>query len=161
MAIAADEFRNALQYWASGVTIVTAQCPSLGFLGMTASSFSSVSMDPPQILVCINKDVSTAEAINESGAFAINILTSQQEAISNLFANPSSYADRFSATMHEAGKTGAPLLTESLASIECTVVEQVSAVSHWIIIGAVQNTVIRPGEPLLYYKTGYRELNQC
>lgn len=159
MTITANEFKNALQYWASGVTVVTTESESFGLLGMTASSFSSVSMEPPQILVCVNKTVSSAEGINESGVFAVNILTSEQEAVSNLFANPSSYADRFSSTPHEPGKTGAPLLTESMASIECTVVEQISAASHWIIIGEVQNTVLRSGDPLLYYKAGYRQLN--
>lgn len=158
MAITDDEFKQALQSWASGVTVVTTQSPSSGLQGMTASSFSSVSMDPPQILVCINKSVSTAEGIGESGHFAVNILTTEQESVSNLFANPNSYADRFSTTPYELGSTGAPILTESLASIECSVVEQISAASHWIIVGAVEHTVIRSGEPLLYYKAGYRHI---
>lgn len=158
MTIATDEFKKALQYWSSGVTVITTQSPSFGLQGMTASSFSSVSMEPPQILVCINKSVSMVEGINESGFFAINILNTEQETTSNLFSNPDTYADRFSTTPYEQGNIGAPLLTESLVSIECTVVEQVSAASHWILIGAVQNTVQRSGEPLLYYKAGYRRI---
>jgi flavin reductase (DIM6/NTAB) family NADH-FMN oxidoreductase RutF len=158
VTIAADEFKMALQNWASGVTVITTQSQSFGLQGMTASSFSSVSMEPPQILVCINKSVSTVDGITESGIFAINILNTEQETTSNLFSNPNSYADRFSTTAHEPGKTGAPLLTESMISIECTVVEQVSAASHWILIGEVQNTVQRSGEPLLYYKAAYRQI---
>lgn len=147
-----------MQYWASGVTIVTARSKSLGLLGMTASSFSSVSVTPPQVLVCVNKSVSTIDGIEESGVFAINILTTKQEDVSNLFANPSSYANRFEVTPHETGKTGVPLLTESLASIECIVVKQISATSHWIVIGEVQYSVLRCGKPLLYYQTSYQQL---
>lgn len=158
MTIASDEFKKALQYWASGVTVVTTKSPSFGLQGMTASSFSSVSMKPPQVLVCVNKNVSIADGISQSGIFSINILNSEQPAVSNLFANPDSYDDRFSSTPYELGKTGAPLLTESLVSIECSVVELVSAASHWIIIGAVENTVFRSGEPLLYYKAVYRQI---
>lgn len=158
MTIASDEFKMAMKCWVSGVTVVTTQSRSFGLQGMTASSFSSVSMEPPQILVCVNKNVSTADGINESGIFAINILNTEQQAVSNLFANPDSYADRFSVSPHQLGKIGVPLLSESMASIECSVVELISAASHWIILGAVENTILRAGEPLLYYQASYRQI---
>ena len=90
MPVNDQEFKNALKLWASGVTVVTAQTESVGLKGMTATSFSSVSMDPPQILVCINKTADTGEAVFEGKSFAVNILTTDQQAASNEFAGGAS-----------------------------------------------------------------------
>lgn len=156
MAINGKEFKQALQNWASGITIVTTQSKSFGLQGMTVSSFSSVSMEPPQVLVCINQSVSTGGGLKESGVFTINILSSEQQSTSNLFANPNKYEERFVNTPYTLGQNGAPLLTESLASLECTVIEQIAVGTHWIIIGEIQKTHLNHGDPLLYYKAGYR-----
>jgi flavin reductase (DIM6/NTAB) family NADH-FMN oxidoreductase RutF len=158
VAIDADQFKKALQNWASGVTVVTTKSKSFGMQGMTVSAFSSVSAEPPQVLVCVNRNGATSEGISESGVFAVNILSAGQTAISNSFAGAISHEDRFASVAWEAGESGSPLLTESLASLDCMVVEQMAAGTHWIVIGEVQQAVLREGEPLLYYKAGYRHL---
>ena len=159
MTVNADEFRNGLKLWASGVTVVTAQSGSQGLKGMTATSFSSVSLDPPQILVCLNQNTDTCAAVLEQKRFAVNILSSEQQSVSNQFAGGSSQEERFANVAWEASDNGVPLLTEALASLECSVVEQVLAGTHWIVIGEVQKVVCRSGGPLLYYSSAYRELS--
>ena len=158
MSVDASQFKNALKLWASGVTVVTAQSATQGAKGMTATSFSSVSVDPPQILVCLNQLTDTGGALLESRDFAVNILTSAQQDVSNGFAGNSTQAERFAAVAWERGDNGAPLLTEALVSLECRVAQQILAGTHWIVIGEVQKVVCRSGEPLLYYNGGYRQL---
>jgi Conserved protein/domain typically associated with flavoprotein oxygenases, DIM6/NTAB family len=159
MSVDASQFKSALKLWASGVTVVTAQSEQQGLKGMTATSFSSVSVDPPQILVCLNQSTDTGAVVLEQNQFAINILGSEQQDISNQFAGGSSQEERFAAVTWEAGDNGAPLLTESLASLECKVVNQVLAGTHWIVSGEVTKVVCCSGESLLYYSGGYRELS--
>jgi flavin reductase len=159
MSVDANQFKNALKLWASGVTVVTAQSPEHGLKGMTATSFSSVSVEPPQILVCLNQATDTGAVVLEQQQFAVNILSSEQQAVSNQFAGGASQEERFASVAWQAGENGAPLLSEALASLECKVVQQVQAGSHWIVIGEVQNVVCRSGEPLLYYNGGYRNLS--
>ncbi|PPD31603.1 MAG: flavin reductase [Methylomonas sp.] len=158
MSVDASQFKNALKLWASGVTVVTAQSEQQGLKGMTATSFSSVSVDPPQILVCLNQNTDTGAVVLEEKQFAVNILSTEQQEVSNQFAGGSSQEERFAASAWEVGEFGAPVLTESLASLECTVVDQVLAGTHWIVIAEVQKVVCRSGEPLLYYNGAYRQL---
>jgi len=158
MPVNDQEFKNALKLWASGVTVVTAQTESLGLKGMTATSFSSVSMDPPQILVCINKTADTGDAVLEGKSFAVNILKAEQQEISNQFAGGASQEERFANVEWHKGETGSPVIDDALVSIECTVVDQVLAGTHWVVIGEVQNVECRSGEPLMYFNSGYREL---
>lgn len=158
MSVNEQEFKNALKLWASGVTVVTSKASDGGLKGMTATSFSSVSIDPPQILVCINKSADTGDAVLEGKTFAINVLKAEQQAISNEFAGGASQEQRFSNVNWHEGDLGSPIIDDALASLECTVVDQVSAGSHWVVIGEVQNVDCRSGEPLLYYNSGYREL---
>jgi len=158
MPVNDQEFKNALKLWASGVTVVTAQTESLGLKGMTATSFSSVSMDPPQILVCINKTADTGDAVLEGKSFAVNILKAEQQEISNQFAGGASQEERFANVKWHKGEAGSPVIDDALASIECTVVDQVLAGTHWVVIGEVQNVECRSGEPLMYYNSAYREL---
>ncbi|QPK61761.1 flavin reductase family protein [Methylomonas sp. LL1] len=161
MSVDAIQFKNALKLWASGVTVVTAQSADQGAKGMTATSFSSVSVDPPQILVCLNKITDTGGALLESRHFAVNILASDQQDASNQFAGNCTQAERFASVTWEAGDNGAPLLSKALVSLECKVVQQIQAGTHWIVIGEVEKVVCRGGEPLLYYSGAYRQLSQA
>ena len=95
MTVSTDEFKNALRLWASGVTVVTTQSEHYGVQGMTVSAFSSVSVEPPLILVCINTNADTGDGIFTSGSFAVNVLTSEQQNTSNQFAGRSSQVQRF------------------------------------------------------------------
>jgi len=158
MSVDANEFKNALKLWASGVTVVTAMSAQ-GPRGMTATSFSSVSVEPPQILVCLNQVTDTGAAVLEQNSFAVNILSVAQQNISNEFAGGSSQEQRFASVAWESGENAAPVLTEALVSLECKVVQHVTAGTHWIVIGEVQKVQYHTGEPLLYYHGGYRELS--
>ena len=158
MTVSVDDFKKALQLWASGVSVVTTHSEKFGAQGMTVSAFSSVSVNPPLVLVCINTAADTGEGIQESQCFAVNVLTSDQQAISNQFAGGSSQQQRFENTDWQAGITGAPILNDSLMSLDCKVVEKIRAGTHWIIIGEVQECICRLGEPLLYYRGAYRQL---
>lgn len=158
MAVSIDEFKKALQLWASGVSVVTTHSEKSGLQGMTVTAFSSVSVNPPQILVCLNEQAETGEGIADSGYFVVNVLSADQQEVSNQFAGGCSQTERFANTPWQAGVTEMPVLTDSLLSLECKVVNKVLAGTHWIIIGEVQHSVCRDGEPLLYYRGAYRQL---
>ncbi|WP_305907620.1 flavin reductase family protein [Methylomarinum sp. Ch1-1] len=158
MAVNDQEFKNALKLWASGVTVVTSKTEQHGIKGMTATSFSSVSLEPPQILVCINRSTDTGEVMLEGKHFAVNILTAEQQQVSNQFAGGSSQEERFANVAWHEGALGSPVLDEALASLECKVVQQVEAGTHWVVIGQVEEVCCRSGEPLLYFDSAYREL---
>ena len=158
MTVSVDDFKKALQLWASGVSVVTTSSEKFGIQGMTVTAFSSVSVNPPLVLVCINNAADTGEGIQESQCFAVNVLSSGQQDLSNQFAGGSNQQQRFENTDWKAGITGAPILNNSLMSLDCKVVEKVLAGTHWIIIGEVQECVCRSGDPLLYYRGAYRQL---
>ncbi|MFA5983337.1 MAG: flavin reductase family protein [Methylococcaceae bacterium] len=158
MAVTADEFKKALQCWASGVTVVTTQSEKLGVQGMTVTAFSSVSVNPPLILVCLNDSADTGEGITESQSFAVNVLAEAQQAVSNQFAGGCSHQERFANTPWTTEVTGAPILADSIMSLDCKLVDRIRAGTHWIVIGEVQATICREGEALLYYRGGYRTL---
>lgn len=158
MTVGVDDFKKAMQLWASGVTVVTTRSEKFGIQGMTVTAFSSVSINPPQVLVCINESADTGAGIQESQCFAVNVLSSAQQDVSNQFAGGSSQEQRFENTPWMEGITGAPILNDSIMSLECKVIEKVHAGTHWIIIGEVQDCICRSGEPLLYYQGAYRQL---
>lgn len=158
MTVSTEDFKKALQLWASGVTVVTTQSEKFGTQGMTVTAFSSVSANPPQILVCINDSADTGDGIEESRCFAVNVLSADQQDISNQFSGGCSQEERFANTPWNTASTGAPILTKSLVSLDCTIVEKVRAGTHWIIIGEVKECLCRSGEPLIYYRSAYRQL---
>lgn len=152
------EFKEALQCWASGVTVVTTHSTTHGLQGMTVSAFTSLSADTAQILCCLNANAETVAGIDESQSFAVNFLTTAQQATSNQFAGGANQEERFAQNPWHTAVTGAPLLSESLVSLDCKLVEKVRAGSHWIVIGEIQAREVRTGEPLLYYRAGYQAL---
>lgn len=158
MAVNPEEFKKALQYWTSGIAIVTSKSDELGLRGMTVTAFSSVSVEPPLILVCINQSADTGENIEQNQQFAVNILQENQQADSNNFSGGSSQEDRFANARWHEGLTGMPILDESIMSLECRVIEKVRAGTHWIVIGEVAHASTRSGEPLLYFRSNYRNL---
>jgi flavin reductase (DIM6/NTAB) family NADH-FMN oxidoreductase RutF len=158
MSVNANDFKNALKLWASGVTVVTAQSAQEGPKGMTATSFASVSMEPAQVLVCLNQATDTGALVLEQQHFAINILNAEQQTVSNEFAGGSNQEQRFANVDWETGQNGSPLLSAALVSIECKLVQQVIAGTHWVIIAEVEKVICRTGEPLLYYHSSYRQL---
>jgi len=151
-------FKSALRQWASGVTIVTTRAGERIF-GMTASAFSSVSLDPPLVLVCIEKTAHTLPWIVESGVFAVNVLADDQHELSNRFATAGNESVRFDGLDCRSGPTGAPWLPNTIAVLDCRVAAAHDAGDHWIYVGEVQAAEVAAGrEPLLYYDASYRSL---
>lgn len=158
-------FRNALSRFASGVTIITALAPDGTDHGMTASAFSSLSLDPPLVLVCIKAGNSTYKVIEERGSFAVNILARSQESLSNRFAGgivgedgtwtpwPDD-RDRFAdLTISRAAHSGAASLEGSLAVLDCALENILPGGDHGIFVGRVQGVTLSAGaelNPLLY-----------
>ena len=158
MAIDQEAFKEALRGWASGVTVVTSRSGDKTH-GMTVSAFSSVSADPPLILVCANQSSTTHDLIEEGGVFAVSILASHQQDVSSVFASSKHEDSRLQQVRWTPGETGAPLIDEAVASLECTVVSAHREGSHTIYVGHVQAVHTTDAEPLLYYKGSYRSLH--
>jgi flavin reductase (DIM6/NTAB) family NADH-FMN oxidoreductase RutF len=158
MAIDQEAYKEALRGWASGVTVVTSRSGDKTH-GMTVSAFSSVSMDPPLILVCASRSSATHSMIEEGGVFAVNILASHQEDVSNIFASSKHEGTRLQRVRWTEGETGAPLIDEALASLECKVASAHREGSHTIYIGHVQAVHTTDAAPLVYYQGGYRSLH--
>ncbi len=142
-------------HFGSGVTVVTTRLEQVNY-GMTVSSFASLSLVPPLVLICIDQTVATHDAIQRAGCFAVNILAENGEALSRRFAGRD--PDKFGGVAFHAGLTGAPLLDLALATLECRLVQQVDSGDHTIFIGEVIAADTHPGKPLIYYRSGYHEL---
>lgn len=155
MVVDPDGFKRALRRFASGVTVVTVAHDS-ELHGMTASAFASVSLEPPLVLVCLDKASRTRALILENGLFAINILAAGQEELSRAFSK--SGVKPFDRLDHRPGATSSPLLEGAIAWIECTLEQMVEAGDHDVFIGKVITAEARDGEPLLYYEQNYRAL---
>lgn len=149
-------FRASLARFASGVTIVTARGQDGQDYGMTVSAFSSLSLNPPMILVCIDNGASVAPVLEHCEHFAVNILAEGQEALSRQFAERE--RDRFDGVTITRGETGVALLGGTLASLECSVVARHPAGDHTILVAEVRGAELREGNPLLYYRGAYRQL---
>lgn len=155
MPVTGVEFRTALARWASGVTIVTSAAGD-HIHGMTVSAFTSVSLDPPLVAVCADKTSDTLDVIAKSGVFAANILSADQQALSNRFASKKDEHRRFEGIDWRAGATGSPILRGVLAALDCRVVASHDAGDHLIYVGSVESAEVFCGEPLLYYGGAYR-----
>lgn len=150
MAIDATVFRSTLAQWASGVTVVTVNHGG-EYHGMTVSSFSSVSLTPPLILVCIAKKAHTHDALLETGAFGVNILAGSQIEMGKRFAGMlPEITDRFDGLDYTLGETGSPLLPDVLAWMDCRIHQAIDAGDHTVVIGEIINAHASSGEPLLY-----------
>lgn len=149
-----DEFRAVMGRFITGVTVVTLLGAD-GPHGTTVNSFSSVSLDPPMVLICLRRDAFTARALATSGHFAVNILAEQQLALGRLFASRSrpSGAAAFAAIPHRAGVMGVPLLEGSVAHIECVSVGHLGAGDHTIFMGEVVALAAHEGiDPLAFHR---------
>lgn len=152
MAIDEAGFRKAMSCFASGVTVVTTEYGGVPF-GMTVSAFSSLSLVPPLVLICIEKNARIHDAIPRAERFAVNILRAGQEAISNTFASRTE--DRFEGLHVRQGKLKVPLLDDALAIVECRLHASLPGGDHTIYVGEVVAAEIGEGRPLLYFRSAY------
>jgi flavin reductase (DIM6/NTAB) family NADH-FMN oxidoreductase RutF len=157
MALTPTEFRTALRNFAAGVTVVTTRDEDGRPSGLTASAFTSVSLDPPLVLVCVDHAATAHPALRAHGWFAVNVLRQEQEGISRRFA--ASGGDKFDGVPCHEGKTGLPLIDGALATLECRVVGAHEAGDHTIFVGAVEAASVRNGRPLVYFHGGYHGLS--
>lgn len=156
MAINPDEFRRALGHFAAGVTVVTACGKENQPAGITVTAFSSLSLDPPLVLVCIDRRAYLHKFLSPGAPFVVNLLAADQEALSRRFASRG--PDQFDGIGYTLNADGVPLLKDVLAAVECRSVAEHEAGDHSIFVGEVQNASVREGKPLLYFRGGYREL---
>jgi len=160
MAISSEDYRNALRHFPAGVTIVTMRSGEKVH-GLTVSAFASVSPEPPLVAVIIDRRHSGYSMLEEEGAvFAVNILAQDQMEVSNRFAWVKDQ-DRFALGQWTTAATGAPVLADALAWLDCTIWGRHPAGTHTIYLGEVQAAAQpRPGEePLVYWNRGYRRLD--
>ncbi|HEX2733443.1 MAG TPA: flavin reductase family protein [Polyangiaceae bacterium] len=146
-------FKRALRAWPSGVTVVTAVSGS-GFTGMTASSFTSVSLSPPMVSVCVDVAARTLEALRAQRRFAISVLASDQAEASRRFASRRDDAFKFE-TPTVDGANGCPLIADASAHLECDMAFEHAAGDHIIVVGVVTRAVSTERAPLVYWNGQY------
>ena len=153
----AKELRAAFASYMTGVTVVTAKTSDGIHVGFTANSFTSVSLDPPLLLVCPGNHLSSYDVFRNTKHFAINILAETQENVSNLFA--SSKDDRFAQIKWSEDRFGSPIIEGAAASFSCSSHQRVDAGDHIILIGEVRAFENNPAKGLGYSSSGYFNLN--
>jgi len=161
MAIDATAFRKALGQFASGVTVITTSHEGTPF-GMTASAFTSVSLDPPLVLFCADKRARSGTMVGPAGVFAVNILGENQRDFSDLFAGKGTDEERSEklAQIGKVAETGAPILPDVVAWLDCRVDRTIDAGDHFIYIGLVlASGTMGDTRPLLYWHGNYRRLD--
>jgi flavin reductase (DIM6/NTAB) family NADH-FMN oxidoreductase RutF/DNA-binding FadR family transcriptional regulator len=150
------EFRDIIGHFASGVTVITALHDGHAF-GATASAVSSLSLEPPMVLICLNKTSTTQQAVAGSGRFAVNILGEDQADEAMRFATKKA-ADKFKGLSVVDGEWGEPLLGDALAILECRVVEEVTGGTHSVFLAEVDRASARTGTPLAYFRGQFGRL---
>jgi 3-hydroxy-9,10-secoandrosta-1,3,5(10)-triene-9,17-dione monooxygenase reductase component len=149
-------YRTVLGHFATGVTIITAMDGNEP-VGISANSFTSVSLDPPLVLFCAAKDSTTWPRIKAAGNFTVNVLNEHQEDVSRVFATKG--ADRFSRIGWRESRAGSPVLHDSLAYIDCEIEDEHDAGDHVIVVGRVLELgVLSEDGPLLFFRGGYGRL---
>jgi len=160
MSITAGQFRAALGRFASGVTVVTLRTPDDDVHGMTANAFSSLSLEPFRVLVCVERASHTHPLLMGAEKFGINILSEEQRRLAEFFARVEkdrASAERAGARFSFTG-SGTPLLEGCLATLECRLVAAHDSGDHTIFVGEVENLHTAEGRPLLYYRGRYSRL---
>ncbi len=151
--------KAVLRQWTSGTTLVTAQYAGVPH-GMTVTSFTSVSLDPPLILVCLKQKTRTHGMVATSGAFAVSVLADDQDELSVRFASrDAEVGERFEGLGYRTGVSGAPILEDCLAYFDCLVVSASDHGTHTVFVGKVLDAkVAREARPLIYYNRAFHRL---
>ncbi|HVI09930.1 MAG TPA: flavin reductase family protein [Candidatus Binatia bacterium] len=161
MALDSAEFRKAMGCFATGVTIITLDLDG-EVLGMTANAFSSVSLDPPLLLVCVDHAARTHAHLHAKKRFGVNILAEDQRVISDYYARPlhaHEHAQEEAGARFDRTEKGTPILHGALAYLECRLQSTQEAGDHTIFIAEVEDVVTREGDPLLYFRSQYRKID--
>ena len=150
-------FKLAMSHFASGVTVVTTEHEGTLY-GMTVASFASLSLNPPLVLICVEKNVKSHNAIANSAKFGVNMLANDQAEVSGRFASKK-IDDKFAGVAWQPGSDlGVPLLDGAICAIECRLHNQLPGGDHTIFVGEVVNVQTTEAPPLVYFRSGYRAL---
>jgi len=156
MPIEKNQLRQVMGHFATGVTIITTFNKDGQMHGLTANAFTSVSLEPPLLLISVDKKAESWPAFEESKVFTVNILADEQEALSRKFAV--SGGNKFEGVAYRQGANGAAILDGTLAHIECTLYAAYEGGDHSIYLGEIQEAEVREGKPLVFYRGGYRAI---
>jgi flavin reductase (DIM6/NTAB) family NADH-FMN oxidoreductase RutF len=151
-----EEFKVALSRWVTGVTVVTTRSRGGEIAGLTASSFTSVSLDPPLVLFCLAHTSTSKPAFDDTNGFVVNILNESQQAMSSRFAQQG--GDKFADIGWRPGLHGMPLLDDALAQLECRITARHPGGDHTIVVGEVERIDVRDDQPLIFYRGAYHRL---
>jgi flavin reductase (DIM6/NTAB) family NADH-FMN oxidoreductase RutF len=159
MPIPLDQFKHVMRQWVSGVTIVTMQAGDR-MHGLTVSGFLGVSLEPPLVAVSIGQELTSYRLLAENAAYAVNFLRDDQRELSDRFAGRLGDVDRFAGLTTYTASTGAPILDDCLAWLDCRVVTTHAVGDHTLYVGEVVAAKVNtPASPLLYWNADYRELD--
>jgi flavin reductase (DIM6/NTAB) family NADH-FMN oxidoreductase RutF len=142
--------REVAGHFATGVCVVTAEDPILGPHGMTLNSLTTVSADPATLLICLNRTSTTHRVVDRAGRFAVNVLAAGQDEVAALFATRS--AEKFARVEWEWSPAGIPVLTGTVARLECVVSHAFDVHTHTVLVGEVIDAVASGGRPLLFHR---------
>jgi len=148
-------FRDVIGHFASGVTVITTSVDGR-LHGTTANAVTSLSLEPPMLLICMRRTSETGRAVAASGAFAVNILGEGDDDLARRFAARG--GDKFDGVRVSVGDHGQPLLLDALAQLVCSVTQTVEAATHVVFFASVHEATARPGHPLAYYRGKYGRL---
>jgi flavin reductase len=151
------EFKAGMRRLLSGVSLITTTIDGAHY-GLVATSVSSLSVEPPSLLVCVNQKASCHDPISESGAFCVSVLAEGHRDLSQLFSSSAMRAARFASGPWHAMATGCPAVEDALAAFDCKVTERLSIHSHTVFVGEVVHTRLLQADlpdPLAYYNGGY------
>lgn len=163
--LSADVFRSVMGRFASGVTIITAIEDGVDH-GMTATAFCSVSLVPPLVQLCVDRTTTMHAVLSRATQFAVNFLSSDQEELSRRFGSGEpqrggiAEEDRFDGVGYTRASSGAALLNDALAHIECRVYARHDAGDHTIVVAEVEIATAFDARPLIYYRGGYAQLER-
>lgn len=150
-----EEFRDVISHFASGVTVITAVSDGRWY-GTTASAVTSLSLEPPMLLICMSKQSETGRAVAAAGRFGVNILGADQVDLARRFAQKG--GDKFDGVAVTPGHWGEPLFEEALATLECRVTEETTGGTHYVFLAEVENASARGGAPLAYFRGEFGRL---
>jgi flavin reductase (DIM6/NTAB) family NADH-FMN oxidoreductase RutF len=158
MPIEKNELRRVMGHFATGVTVITTVSKSGVPYGLTANAFTSVSLEPPLLLISVDRKAESFPFFEESKVFTVNILRDDQESVSRRFAV--SGGNKFEGIAYHVGGNGVPILEGTLAHLECRLYAAHDGGDHVIYLGEIVEAETREGNPLLFYRGGYRSMNE-
>lgn len=156
MPIEKNELRRVMGHFATGVTVITTFSAEGVLHGLTANSLTSVSLNPPLLLVCVEKKAESYGSFESSRVFTVNVLAEDQEDISRRFAT--SGVNKFEGVAYQRGANGCPIIHGALAYLECKLYDAHDGGDHTIYIGEIEQAETREGRPLVFFRGGYRSV---